>query len=195
MPPFTRCSTHRSIAVVGATERAQYGGRFLRAALQAGDRVRVYPVNPRYDELLGQKCYSSVLDLPEAPDAVGIIVPYNRVIPVLRESAERGAGSGIVISAGFSERGVNERRELQAELGEVARETGVRISGPNCLGLANIKDDILGVFVVTIGGSRAKERQHRPRLPERRVRVRSVPFEGSRTGGGLLLHCFHRKRG
>ena len=132
----------RSIAVVGATERPQYGGRFLRAALQAGDRLRVYPVNPRYDELLGQKCYSSVLDLPEAPDAVGIIVPYNRVIPVLRESAERGAGSGIVISAGFSERGVNERRELQAELGEVARETGVRISGPNCLGLANIKDDI-----------------------------------------------------
>ena len=132
----------RSIAVVGATERPQYGGRFLRAALQADDRVRVYPVNPRYDELLGQKCYASVLDLPEPPDAVGIIVPYHRVIPVLRESAERGAGSGIVISAGFSERGVEERRELQAELGKVARETGVRISGPNCLGLANIKDDI-----------------------------------------------------
>ena len=132
----------RSIAVVGATERPQYGGRFLRAALQAGDRVRVYPVNPRYDELLGHKCYASVLDLPEAPDAVGVIVPYHRVIPVLRESAERGAGSAIVISAGFSERGVEERRELQAELGEVARETGVRVSGPNCLGLANIKDDV-----------------------------------------------------
>ena len=132
----------RSIAVVGATERPQYGGRFLRAALQAGDRVRVYPVNPRYDELLGHKCYASVLDLPEAPDAVGVIVPYHRVIPVLRESAERGAGSAIVISAGFSERGVAERRELQAELGEVARETGVRVSGPNCLGLANIKDDV-----------------------------------------------------
>ncbi len=132
----------RSIAVVGATERPQYGGRFLRAALQAGDRVRVYPVNPRYDEILGHKCYASVLDLPEVPDAVGIIVPYHRVIPVLRESAERGAGSAIVISAGFSERGVDERRELQAELGDAARETGVRISGPNCLGLANIKDDI-----------------------------------------------------
>ncbi len=131
-----------SIAVVGATERPQYGGRFLRAALQAGDRLRVYPVNPRYDELLGQKCYASVLDLPEAPDAVGVIVPYHRVIQVIRESAEVGAGSAIVISAGFSERGVEERRELQAELGEVARETGVRISGPNCLGLANIKDDI-----------------------------------------------------
>ncbi len=132
----------RSIAVVGATERMQYGGRFLRAAMQAGDRVRVYPVNPRYDELLGLECYPSVRDLPEAPDAVGVIVPYHLVIPTLRDAAERGAGSGIVISAGFSERGVEDRRELQAELGQVARETGVRISGPNCLGLANIKDDI-----------------------------------------------------
>ena len=132
----------RSIAVVGATERMQYGGRFLRAAMQAGDRVRVYPVNPRYDELLGLKCYPSVRDLPEAPDAVGVIVPYHLVIPTIQDAAERGAGSGIVISAGFSERGVDDRRELQAELGRVARETGVRISGPNCLGLANIKDDI-----------------------------------------------------
>ena len=132
----------RSIAVIGATERMQYGGRFLRSVMAAKDRVDVYPVNPRYDELLGLKCYASVNDLPEAPDTVGIIVPYHRVIPVLRESADRGAGSAIVISAGFSERGVEDRRELQAELGGVARETGVRISGPNCLGLANVKDDI-----------------------------------------------------
>lgn len=133
----------QSIAVVGATERMQYGGRFLRAAMQSAERgVRVYPVNPRYGELLGLKCYASVSDLPEAPDAVGIIVPYHRVIPVLRESAERGAGSAIVISAGFAERGIAERQDLQAELGAVARETGVRVSGPNCLGLANVKDDI-----------------------------------------------------
>ena len=133
----------QSIAVVGATERMQYGGRFLRAAMQSAERgVRVYPVNPRYGELMGMKCYASVSDLPEAPDAVGIIVPYHRVIPVLRESAERGAGSAIVISAGFSERGIAERQDLQAELGAVARETGVRVSGPNCLGLANVKDDI-----------------------------------------------------
>ncbi|MCH7800628.1 MAG: CoA-binding protein, partial [Chloroflexi bacterium] len=72
----------RSIAVVGATERMQYGGRFLRSALGAGDQVRVYPVNPRYDELMGLQCYASVTDLPESPDLVGIIVPYNRVISV-----------------------------------------------------------------------------------------------------------------
>ena len=146
----------RSIAVVGATERMQYGGRFLRSVMQAGDRVNIYPVNPRYDELLGLPCYPSVSDLPESPDAVGIIVPYHRVIPVLRESAEKGAGSAIVISAGFSERGVEERRQLQLELGSVARDTGVRISGPNCLGLANIKDDIWACSSSSLSGMQLK---------------------------------------
>ena len=131
-----------SIAVVGATERMEYGGRFLRSVLRAGEGVRVYPVNPRYEELMGVRCYPSVADLPESPDLVGIIVPYHRVIPVLKESAEKGAGSAIVISAGFAERGLADRRDLQEELGELARETGVRISGPNCLGLANVKDNI-----------------------------------------------------
>ena len=57
----------RSIAIVGATPRMQYGGRFLAAALKAKDRVRVYAVNPRYDEIMGVKSYPNVKDLPEAP--------------------------------------------------------------------------------------------------------------------------------
>ena len=67
-----------SIAVVGATPRLQYGGRFLRAALQAGDRVRIYPVNPRYDEIMGLKSYPSLADVPESPDVVGDVVPYHQ---------------------------------------------------------------------------------------------------------------------
>ena len=132
----------RSIAIVGATPRMQYGGRFLAAALKARDRIRVYAVNPRYDEIMGVKSYPSVTDLPEAPDLVGIVVRYDQVMDVLRESHRKGAGSAIVISAGFAERGVDDRRDLQRELGEFARASGMRISGPNCLGLANVKDDI-----------------------------------------------------
>src|SRR5438477_433815 len=132
----------RSIAIVGATPRMQYGGRFLAAALKAKDRVRVYAVNPRYDEIMGEKSYRSVTDLPEAPDLVGIVVPYDQVLEVLQESRRKGAGSGIVISAGFAERGMDDRRDLQGKVGEFARASGMRISGPNCLGLANVKDDI-----------------------------------------------------
>ena len=61
---------------------------------------------------------------------------------MIKESAEKRAGSAVVISAGFAERGVEERRELQLELGRLGKETGVRFSGPNCLGLANVKDGI-----------------------------------------------------
>jgi acyl-CoA synthetase (NDP forming) len=132
----------RSIAIVGATPRMQYGGRFLAAALKAKDRVRVYAVNPRYDEIMGVKSYPNVTNLPEAPDLVGIVVPYDQVLDVLEESHRKGAGSAIVISAGFAERGLDDRRDLQGELGEFARASGMRISGPNCLGLANVKDDI-----------------------------------------------------
>src|SRR3984893_7057616 len=132
----------RSIAIVGATPRMQYGGRFLAAALKAKDRVRVYAVNPRYDEIMGEKSYPSVTDLPEAPDVVAVVVPYDQVLDVLQESHRKGAGSAIVISAGFGERGADDRGDLQGELGEFARASGMRISGPNCLGLANVKDDI-----------------------------------------------------
>ena len=132
----------RSIAVVGATPRLQYGGRFLVSALEAKDRVRVYPVNPRYDEINGVKSYASVMDLPEAPDVVGVVVPHDQVLDVLKESHAKGAGSAVVISAGFAERGGNERRDLQGELGAFARDSGLRISGPNCLGLVNLKDNI-----------------------------------------------------
>jgi acetyltransferase len=132
----------RSIAVVGATPRMQYGGRFLAASLKAKDRVRVYPVNPRYPEVLGARCYPTISDLPEAPDLVGIVVPYDQVMDTLQESHRKGAGSAIVISAGFAERGLGDRRDLQDELGAFARESGLRVCGPNCLGVANVRDDI-----------------------------------------------------
>ena len=131
-----------SIAVVGATARLQYGGRFLQAALRASDRVRVYPVNPRYEELSGVRCYPSLEALPESPDLVGLIVPYGQVLPLLEECSRVGAGSTIVISAGFAERGLEDRADLQRQVGELARQSGVRVCGPNCLGVANVKDDI-----------------------------------------------------
>jgi acetyltransferase len=83
-----------------------------------------------------------VTSLPEAPDVVAVVVPWDQVMGVLEESHRKGAGSAIVISAGFAERGTGDRRDLQAELGAFASTSGMRISGPNCLGLANVKDDI-----------------------------------------------------
>ncbi|HEV7802158.1 MAG TPA: acetate--CoA ligase family protein [Burkholderiales bacterium] len=132
----------RSIAVVGASAKGGYGGRLLNAVLKAKDRVRIYPVNPNYDEIAGVKSYRSIADLPEAPDLMGIVVPYNKVLDVLKESHQKGAGSALVISAGFAERGTDSGLDLQRQIGAFARESGLRVAGPNCLGLANVRDDI-----------------------------------------------------
>ena len=132
----------KSLAIVGATPRQQYGGRMLAAALRMQDRVKVYAVNPKYDEILGVKSYKSITELPETPDVVAVVVPYNHVLATLKEAHAKGTRAAIVISAGFSERGLSDRADLQAEVAAYARESGLRISGPNCLGLANIRDNI-----------------------------------------------------
>ena len=132
----------RSIAVVGASPRMAYGGRMLAAALKASERVTVYPVNPRYEEVQGIKCYPSVTSLPDTPDVVCVVVSSGQVIDVLNESHRKGTKAAVVISAGFSERGTQEGRDLQGQVAAFARESGLRISGPNCLGLANVKADI-----------------------------------------------------
>ena len=132
----------RSIAVVGATPSGSYGGRLLGAVLKAKDRIRVYPVNPKYNEIMGAACYPSVTALPEAPDLVGIVVPHRHVLDVLRECHEKKAGSAVVISAGFAERATEAGREAQRQLAVFAKESSFRIAGPNCLGVANVRDDI-----------------------------------------------------
>ncbi|MCC7486385.1 MAG: acetate--CoA ligase family protein [Burkholderiales bacterium] len=132
----------RSIAVVGATPRGGYGGRLLGAVLRAKDRVRVYPVNPNYPEIMGMKAWASVAALPEAPDLVGVVVPHRQVLPVLEECRRKGAGAAVIISAGFAERGNDAGNEMQSRLAEFARESGLHFTGPNCLGIANVRDDI-----------------------------------------------------
>jgi len=132
----------RSIAVVGATPKGGYGGRLLDAVLKSKDRVRVYPVNPNYGEIKGVPSYRSISDLPEAPDLVGVVVPHHKVLDVLNECREKTAGAAVIISAGFAERGTDAGLDLQRRLGAFAKESGFHFTGPNCLGLANVRDDI-----------------------------------------------------
>jgi acetate---CoA ligase (ADP-forming) len=132
----------RSIAVVGATPKGGYGGRLLNAVLKARDRVSIYPVNPNYEEIAGVRAYPSIAALPAAPDLVGIVVPHGKVLGVLRDCREMKAGSAVIISAGFAERGTDAGADLQTEVGRFARESGIRIAGPNCLGVANVRDNI-----------------------------------------------------
>ena len=88
MASIHRMLNPKSFAIVGATPRQQYGGRMLNGALRMRDRVNVYAVNPKYDEILGVKSYKSITDLPEAPDVIAVVVPYNYVLDTLKERSE-----------------------------------------------------------------------------------------------------------
>jgi len=132
----------RSVAIVGATERAGYGARFVNTMLRTGYSGQIYPINPGRSEVFGLPCYPSPSALPETPDLAAVIVPAARVLASLRECAEIGVRVAIVISAGFAELNREDGRERQREIIELSRETGIRLVGPNCLGAANLADNV-----------------------------------------------------
>lgn len=122
----------KSIALIGAAHSEEkLGGVILKNLLKF--RGRVYPINPNYKELMGLKAYSSARDIPEPVDLAIIMRPAAEVPVILREIAGRSK-SAIISSSGFAEIGQN---ELQDEVSKIGREAGVRILGPNCIGLYN----------------------------------------------------------
>jgi len=125
-----------SVALVGASGNPKsLGGRTL--ANLAHFPGRLYPVNAKYPELAGQTCYPSVAALPEAPDCVVLAVPKDSIGPLVAECAARGAGSVVVMASGYAETGDAGDAALQVEMAELSRRHGMRIVGPNCVGVAN----------------------------------------------------------
>lgn len=127
----------RSVAVIGASrDEASIGGRIMRNLLRARFSGTVYPVNPNAGSVGSIKAYGSVLDIPDPVDLAVIVVPAAVVIDVAKECAEKGVRGLVVISAGFGETGA-EGEALEEELLELTREAGMRMVGPNCMGLLN----------------------------------------------------------
>ncbi len=127
----------KSIAIIGASETPGKVGRVvLDNLLASGFPGEIYPVNPKADKILDRQAYANVRDIPQAPEMVVIIVPAVAVPQVLRDSAESGVKYAVVISAGFKEAGP-EGNKLEKELKNIVAETGIRVLGPNCLGLAD----------------------------------------------------------
>ncbi|WP_308197892.1 acetate--CoA ligase family protein [Anaeromyxobacter oryzisoli] len=150
-PPDSRLFTPRRVAVVGASEsRDTFQGKAIRYLVERGFRGEVYPVNPRYERVLGRRCHRSVRELPEPIDAAVVAVRADRVLDVLADSAAQGCRLAVVVSTitGGAGGGPSWRREV-ADL--VAR-TGMRVVGPNCVGVVNF------VHGITLGTSTISER-------------------------------------
>ena len=127
----------RSIAVIGASSRSGSVGQAVFAnILQHGYTGVLYPVNTRANSIMSVKAYTSVLAIPEEVDLAVIIVPRDTVSQVLAECGQKGIKGVIIITAGFKELG-GEGVAQEEEVRETAKKFGVRLLGPNCLGIIN----------------------------------------------------------
>src|SRR5262245_23173046 len=128
----------RSVAVVGASQRPGRATRVV-ANLQAfGYPGRIFPINPRYGEILGLPCYPDLRATPEAPDTVVVAIPAEGVPAILAAAVERGVRGAVVLSSGFGEAGAA-GRERQAAIERLGAERGLLVCGPNCYGVFNIR--------------------------------------------------------
>ena len=139
-----------TVAVIGATDRAGTVGRTLLENLLSGARRdSVFPVNPKRESVLGAAAYPNVGSIPREVDLAVIATPAATVPGVLRECGEAGVKGAIVISAGFKEAG-QAGIELEARVLEEARRWGIRVIGPNCLGLMNPYAGLNASFAATM---------------------------------------------
>ncbi|MGI6856755.1 acetate--CoA ligase family protein [Mesorhizobium sp. 1B3] len=139
----------KSVAVIGASsDRSRIGGRPIWWMLEAGFEGAIYPVNPNRPEIQGLKAYASIADLPAAPEAAVVAVPAPQVAETLRALGQRGCRAAIVFSSGFAEMG-DDGAKAQSELAAIARESGLRMLGPNSLGLFNARCAWFPTFTTT----------------------------------------------
>ncbi|MEX2454281.1 MAG: acetate--CoA ligase family protein [Rhodospirillaceae bacterium] len=124
----------RSIAVFGASENPSPGRRIIEALDALGFEGGIYPINPRYPEVLGRRCYGDIADIPADVDAIVFCVNHSRVLEPFRQAARHGIGGAVILDGGFAERG-DEGKALQAEIAGIAREADMAVCGPNCMGV------------------------------------------------------------
>lgn len=143
----------RSIAIFGASDDVtKIGGRPLQFLQKYGYAGGIYPINRKGGLVQSLPAYASVDDVPEVPELAVVAVPPAGVLDAVRGCARRGVKAAVILSAGFSEMG-DEGRQLQEQIGEVARATGMRVVGPNCLGAIGVPDRSIATFSVALESS------------------------------------------
>ena len=141
----------RSIAIVGASQDLiTISGQPLKHLQSHRFPGELYPVNPKYQEILGVKCYPSLAALPQTPDLVLILINASRVADTLRECGKRGVPYAIVYSSGYSEVG-GKGIDMQRELTAIADEYNIGVIGPNCQGMINVADNVYAGFGSVFG--------------------------------------------
>ncbi|HKU69219.1 MAG TPA: acetate--CoA ligase family protein [Burkholderiales bacterium] len=140
-PDLSRFLNPRGIAVVGVSaEPNRIGGQALKLLTDFGYKGEIYPVNPRYPEVHGLKCYPDLLAVPKPCDVALIALSAAQAAGAVEQCGKAGIPFALVLAGGYSEVGA-EGKALQEQLVATARRSNVRMVGPNCLGIINLKDN------------------------------------------------------
>ncbi len=140
----------KSIAIVGASDnKARIGGRPLAHMIEQKFSGGIFPINPNRDTVQGIKAYPSLLDVKDDLDFILVAVPSNIVVSVLQEAVVKKAKTALIFSSGFAEIG-GQGEILQNQIKKISKESGLRVIGPNCLGLFNSAKNFYPTFTSTI---------------------------------------------
>lgn len=132
----------QAVALVGASDKEGSFGRLFLEGLRDSGCGKIYPVNPKREEILGIKAYPSISAVPERLDLAILLTPPDSVLPLVKECVANKVRGAVVFASGFGELG-EEGKELEREIGRVGREGGTRVIGPNCLGFFNPKAGVI----------------------------------------------------
>ncbi|MGE0383386.1 MAG: acetate--CoA ligase family protein [Gammaproteobacteria bacterium] len=135
----------RSVAVFGVSPNPGALGTWAYENL-GGFSGRVYPVNARYGEIGGKRCYHTLGDIPEPVDCAVVSVPVDAVEAVIEQCAAHGVGGAVIFAAGFAETGRADRVALQERIVAIARAGNLRLVGPNCIGIINFTNGLGAMF-------------------------------------------------
>lgn len=139
---LTRFLNPRGVAIVGASsDLTRIGGQPIKLLTEYGYQGKVYPVNPKYEEIKGLRCYSDLASVPQPCDLALVALSAAHVPGVIEQCGKAGIPYALVLSAGFGEVGA-EGKALREKLLAAVKSSGVRIVGPNCLGFMNLKDSV-----------------------------------------------------
>jgi acetyltransferase len=126
-----------SVAVVGASEvPVKWGNLILTSILGWEYKGKVFPVNPKKDQILGIKCYPSLTAIPESVDLAVLVIPAQHIPAAMRECVAKGIPAAVVVSAGFKEMG-EEGARIEKEIVDIAVKGGLVFIGPNTMGIAS----------------------------------------------------------
>ena len=140
----------RSVAILGASDDpTRISGRPLRYLIEGGFKGEIWPVNPNRETVQGLKAYKSLAETPGVPDVALLAVPASLTEQAVRECVEKGVKGAVIFSAGYAESG-DEGFAIQTRISDIARAGGLRLLGPNCLGVFNPQIGFYGTFTQSL---------------------------------------------